>query len=194
MRRVQFTAAALLPLIVAAGAFATDIVEPGDGEFSNDPMAPTEFSLTPGDNHFAAISEFGDREFVHITVPAGFVLSAVFLDFYFGEDETAFFGMTTGSVLGVNPDAPDVALLLGYTHFGPAAIPPGEDLLPSIGTGFGAIGFTPPLAAGDYTLWLQQLGSPASYGMNFVVTEIPAPGAAAALLALGAMPLARRRR
>ncbi len=193
MRRVQFTAAALLPLVAAAAALATDIVEATDGDFSNDPMAPTAFSLTPGDNRLDATSEFGDREFVHITVPAGFVLSAVFLVSYVGDDETAFFGITTGSVLGVNPDAPDPALLLGYTHFGTGAIPPGEDLLPSIGTGFGAVGFTPPLAAGDYTLWLQQLGSPASYGMNFVVTEIPAPGAAS-LLAFGAMPLVRRRR
>ena len=57
--------------------------------------------------------------------------------------------------------------------------------------GPGAIGFTPPLPAGDYTFWMQQTGAnSATYQFDFIVTPEPAT---AGLLFAAAVLLLRRR-
>ena len=56
--------------------------------------------------------------------------------------------------------------------------------------GNGASGFTVPLSAGDYTVWIQEL-APGSFGyrFNFVLAPVPEPSATL-LCALGLAVLA----
>ena len=75
---------------------------------------------------------------------------------------------------------------LGYAHFGTGAtngnLPPtdltGVDILPIIGNNTlasGSQGFTPPLSAGDYTFFIQQLGASTAYQFDFNVIAAPLP-------------------
>ena len=148
--------------------------------------------LSQGSNSLIATSQIGDREFVALTIPAGLQLSSLIQVSYVGDDGVAFAGVQAGPQLTVDPDGFDPTGLLGWTHFGPFNFPDGSDILPSMGTGFGADGFTPPLPAGTYTFWLQQAGDvPTTYELNFVVT--PAPGTLA-ILSISGLGSVRRRR
>jgi hypothetical protein len=149
-----------------------------DGDLSGDRFAPTALTLNLGDNNLLATSTGGDREYITFSVPAGQLLSSVFLDSYNDGDPVAFIGLQTGSTFTEDPASANPANLLGYTHFGQPNV--GTDLLPLIGTGLGAQGFTPPLQADTYTVWLQQLGLPTNYELNFVIAPVPEPATTAA--------------
>ncbi|MBK8914058.1 MAG: PEP-CTERM sorting domain-containing protein [Phycisphaerales bacterium] len=163
-----------------------------DGDITGDRLNPLAFPLALGSNIIRATSNAGDREYVALTVPAGRSLDAVRLTAYAGEDEVAFIAVQAGGVITEDPGAPDVANLLGWTHFGPGAgLGPVSDLLPELAVGSGAIGFTPPLASGVYSFWIQQTGpSLVSYELDFVTT--PEPSAAILMLAAGGYLLRRR--
>ena len=79
---------------------------------------------------------------------------------------------------GANP-----ANLLGWALFGPGVGNMNTNILPTIGTGAGSQGFTPPLTGSDYTFWIQQTGDPCTYHLNFVVVPEPATTFAGAGLA-----------
>lgn len=163
-----------------------------NGDLSNDRFAPSPFVLAQGTNSLLATSVQGDREFVALTVPAGQQLSSIIQVSYVGDDGVAFCGVQAGPQLTVDPDSFDPTGLLGWTHFGPFIFVDGSDILPSMGNGFGADGFTPPLPAGTYTFWLQQAGQdPATYQLDFMVTPTPS---AAAIFGIGAIIAVRRRR
>lgn len=160
------------------------------GDLSNDRLAPTPLTLTPGTHSLFATSVSGDREYLACTIPAGAQLARLILVSYAGLDGTAFAAVQAGPTLTEPPQGTNVANLLGWSHFGPGAGNLGSDILDGMGAGPGAIGFTPPLPSGVFTFWLQQTGPNAStYQFDFVVT--PSPGPAAVLLAL---PLALARR
>jgi len=185
----------LLSFTIAAAATCShaDVIhdESLHGDLSDDRFTPTAYILSPGANSLLATSSQGDREFVALTIPAGFTLSAIIQVSYVGADEVAFAAVQAGAQMTVDPDAFSAEGLLGWTHFGPFAFPDGSDILLAMGEGFGADGFTPPLPAGTYTFWLQQAGpSLTNYQLDFIV--VPAPGAGALLAA--ALFAARRRR
>ncbi len=186
-----------LSLVIAAsltGHAGADVVhdESLDGDLSNDRFNPTPYALAQGVNSLLATSMAGDREFIALTIPAGLQLSSLVQVSYIGDDGIAFMGVQAGPVMTVDPDSFSAEGLLGWTHFGPFAAPDGTDLLPLMGQGFGADGFTPPLPTGTYTFWLQQAGAdPSTYQLDFVVTPAPC---AAALLGLGSLGALRRRR
>lgn len=189
--RTNFLAVVVLSAALPAAA---DVIhdEAVDGDLSNDRFAPTAYDLSEGTNSLIATSMTGDREFVALTIPAGLELSALMQVSYIGDDGVAFAAVQAGPQLTVDPDSFSAEGLLGWTHFGPFIFPDGGDILPAMGQGFGADGFTPPLPAGTYTFWLQQAGGiPTTYQLDFIVT--PGPGAAA-ILGLGAIAAARRRR
>ena len=84
--------------------------------------------------------------------------------------------------------------LLGWTHFGAALV--GTDILDNYGQGAGAIGFAPPLLAGNYTVELQDTGGtvPASLTFNVVPEPSELVLCAMGLAALAAMHWRRRSR
>jgi len=175
---VSCSTLAAIGLIPATGWSAIIWDEATQGDLSGNRAAPTALTLTLGSNNLLATTQGGDLEYVTINVPGGHSLSSLFLQSYVGNDATAFIGMQTGTTFTESPSNPNVANLLGWTHFGPGPGNVGDDLLPQIGSGLGAQGFTPPLGANSYTLWLQQLGQPVTYQLDFEVTAVPEPRSA----------------
>jgi hypothetical protein len=105
----------------------------------------------------------------------------------------AFLGLEAGASI-TNPLSP--AGLLGNTLVG--ILPgrqAGDDLLIALGALHfpGSIGFSGPLAAGEYTLWWQEGPTDASYAFDLNVSVIPEPSTAL-LMGLGLSALAGVRR
>lgn len=163
-----------------------------NGDLSGDRLNPASFVLTVGTNSILATSLQGDIEYVHFSLPAGLSLTQVIPVNYVSSDGTAFIGVQAGTQFTEPPATANVANILGYTHFGTGPGNVGQNILPDIGTGAGAIGFTPPLTGSDYTFWIQQTSSsnPTTYQFDFVV--VPEPAAMMGLVPL-ALLLQRRR-
>jgi hypothetical protein len=178
---------------VAAPLFddgATDL--PGFGE------PAVTLALAPGLNLITGTtgnpSGTVDRDYVTLVVPAGYQLSALYVrsgTTVFGS--SSFIGVESGATFTVPPTSGSATGMLGWTLF---AATPDTDILPSLGTGGGATGFAPPLAAGSYAFWIQETGPVAtSYALDFDVTAVPEPSELAMLLAgLAALAVVARRR
>ena len=148
--------------LLGSSALAAGYNEKKSGDLSNDRLTPTTVKLKVGPNVIAG--SFGtkngatDRDYFTIKVPADHVLDAIIL-----EPETtvglnlSFIGVQDGKVITVPPVGGSPADLLGYTHFGESM--EGTDILPAMGDGAGSKGFTPPLPAGTYTFWVQELAT-----------------------------------
>ena len=200
MMHATFTLLTLLGLSYASIANADNWNEGIDGDLSNNRLAPTVISLDPGSNTITATSVAGDPEYYAVNVPPGHQLSALTLVSYVSLDATAFVGVQNGTTFTEPATGTDVSQLLGWLHFTPGHV--GTDILDDIGTGAGAIGFTGPRPAGDYTFWSQQTGANATaYTFDLVVSAVPAvpalSGAFTLLLYAGlgfALLIALRRR
>lgn len=185
--RAMLLCGAVLLAGPAMGQFAWN--ESADGEITGDRFAPLFLNAAVGSNLLSGTVVDGDIDYFTFVVPVGAELAAVNLLGYESEDFRAFLGVQAGSEFTVDPDSPSPGDLLGYVLYGPDLV--GFDLLPIIGTGGGAIGFSGPLPAGQYTFWNQQTGIElTSYSFEFVI--VPAPAGAAAL-ALAGLGLGRRR-
>lgn len=191
--RTTFALLSVGGVLALAPAAAADVFwnEAVDGDLSNDRLAPSAFVFDVGTHSLLATTGSGNLDYLSITVPAGMELASLTLVAYTGNDRTAFIAVQEGATFTEAPGAPDAGNLLGWAHFGTGPGNVGTDILDDMGTGPGAIGFTPPLGAGTYSFWLQQLGATVTYQLDFEV--VPAPSAAG-LLALGGLALARRRR
>lgn len=144
--------------------------EATDGDIVDDPNNPQPLQFVVGDNRISGSSVSPDLDYVTVNVPAGSQLTAIELDEYISLDDQSFIAIQAGSVFTEPADAADAANLLGYAHFGEAMV--GEDILTNIGEGQGSQEFTPPLDAGDYTFWIQEIGVvDVDYSMTFVVEE-----------------------
>ena len=167
-----------------------------DGDITDDWAMPLDFGvLTPGSyllsNTVVNSNEpDGDRDFFTITIPAGAALAEMNL-VSFVSGGGGFIGMIAGGAFGDDPaNIFNPADLLGYNIY--TTLDVGNNILPGIGSGSGAQGFTTPLGPGTYTFWSQETASvPSSTTFEFVV--VPAP-ASAAVLGFGALAMARRRR
>jgi len=149
-----------------------------NGDLSGNRLAPTNLTpFTNGTHSVRGTTVTGDVDYVHINVPSGSVLAQMVLSGYASTDDFGFIAVQAGSTFTETAGAPNVANILGYVHFGTAGLAtPGTDILDNIGTGAGAIGFVPPLPAGDYTFWIQQTDAPyIDYKFDFVVTTAPPP-------------------
>ena len=190
----------VLASLVVAGSASADLMwdEAIDGDLSGDYLNPTQL-FTKGVNNHVIFTTVGgnpeaDREYFTFTIEEGYQLSALILDGFATDPETnlAFLGVAEGSVFPTGPDAPDVTTLLGYALIGLSDV--GNDILQIIGQGGGSQQFSGPLGPGTYTWWAQETGpSTDDWDLNFVVTEIPAPGAFV-LLGIAGLMGARRRR
>jgi hypothetical protein len=164
-----------------------------DGDITGDRFNPDFVTLAPGNNLLIATSGPDDREYIRLDVPNGFVLQALMLDAYVGEDGVAFIGVQAGTVFTEDHMGPNPANLLGYALFGTGMGNVATDILDDMGAAPGTIGFTPPLASGPYTYWIQNTGDLCTYQLNYVVAPVPEP-ASLVTLSLGTLALLRRRR
>ncbi len=165
------------------------------GDLSDDRFVPTVIAMSPGSNQIAGFmaGDLGggaiDRDYFTITIPQGFVLSQIVVDQYFSPDPVAFLAVQPGPIFPNDPMTVQSEDLLGWVHMGQANV--GEDIL--IWMSLHGQGFTPPLPAGQYTFWGQQLGEPTDYVLDFII-EAPAPGVLAVPCAASVTVLRRRRR
>ncbi|MBI2824351.1 MAG: hypothetical protein HYX69_06655 [Planctomycetia bacterium] len=162
---------------IACGSVVWD--ESVNGDLSGNRLAPTAIAIAVGDNELVGSVKGGELDYVTFTVPAGAVLSKLVLESFTSTDQIAFIAIQNGATFTEPAVGTVTANLLGYTHFGPGEGNVGTDILDDMGTGAGAQGFTPPLPAGAYALWIQQLSSLTSYQFDFVVSNVPEPSAAA---------------
>jgi len=195
--RLRLTVMLLGMIAAPAAAPANDLwIELIHGDLSDDRLAPTPLVLSLGDNFLYGIMsgakvEGGyDLDYFSVTVPAGFQLAALTLDHYDSPDFAAFLGIQPGPIFPNDPGDVAPGDLMGFVHMGPQHI--GQDLLPIMASmGYG---FTPPLQAGVYSFWAQQIDDYTDWTGNFVVTAVPEPTSLAMLVLAGATCIVRRRR
>ena len=143
--------------------------EATDGEISGDANSPLSLQLADGSNVLNGTVVAGDIDYVTVNVPAGSELSAINLVSYESGNDQSFIGVQQGTVFTEPPVDTVVGNLLGFTLFGTAT--EGTNILPNIGSGDGAQGFSGPLPAGDYTFWIQETGdASATYSFDFAVS------------------------
>jgi hypothetical protein len=208
---------AVAAVLAASGAHATVYDETVTGDLSDDASNPTAIgSLTPGQNSIIGssipsgpvIDPTGalanqDNDYVSFTVPHGYQLTQI--DFAspgssLTGDDRMFFAIAQGSgvfLTGLNGPATG---LLGWTLVSESMV--GSDLLPALGLSApdnfpsfpGATGFSGPLDAGLYTLWILDGDHPAYYNLDLVVAAVPEPSTWLLMAAgLGLIVALRRR-
>lgn len=163
------------------------------GDLSDDRMAPTSLTLNLGVNGLLATTGPIDIEYVHFHIPAGMQLDAIIPISYAGQDQVAFIGVQAGSVFTEPATGTNVGNLLGWALWGPGVGNMNTNILPAIGSGAGAQGFTGPLTGSDYTFWIQNTGDTMTYRLDFNTSVVPEPFTITGL-AFGGLALVRKRR
>lgn len=205
--RVGLSAALASAVLVPASLMANVAYNEsavGSGDLSNTPNAPTSVSFGLGSNQvFGSTGNLGgtDRDFFTFTVPAGARLVAVEMlrgTTSAGNGSASFIGIISGNTFGATVPAgvAGAATLLGYHHYTPTEI--GTDILDEIALGNASappIGFTPPLPAGTYSVWIQETapGSSVNYGFDFKLVPDSGLGIWAGLGVVGLMVSGLRR-
>lgn len=165
------------------------------GDLSNIGTSPSFVSIASGSNVVRGTTgnpgSGADRDYFTVVVPAGMRLES--LKVQPGTTVLgglSFIGVQAGSQVTVNPTGGSPAGLLGWTHYSTTDI--GNDILPRMGTGFGATGFSGALGAGNYSFWVQETAAgSSSYGFDLALAAVPEP-AIALLFAMGLGGLALR--
>ncbi len=186
--RYRPAAIAYLLALAATPALAGSWIESSNGDISGNRLSPSLLNITLGNNQVTGTFGSGDLDYLRIDIPAGLQISAINVTSYSG-GSVSFVGLQSGTTFSIDPNTASPAALLGYFLFGNGNL--NTNILPAIAAGFGAIGFTPPLNPGSFTLWLQETGGTTGYGLNLIA--VPTPGSAA-VLGLGVLTLRRRRR
>ncbi|MBC7938935.1 MAG: PEP-CTERM sorting domain-containing protein [Chitinophagaceae bacterium] len=186
-------------------ADANSLDEAVVGDFSNDGLVPTLFLLdaAPGNNVLSGrvgrVAGVVDRDYVHVVVPTGYFWTGLIVgdSTLGGGGGSAFIGLGSGASTSVLPTTSTAAGLLGFALYGEGDR--GNDILDDMAiSGQGSSGFTTPLSAGSYTLWIQELATgDYPYSFNLTVSAVPEPTSAllmwAGLGVAGAMALRGRR-
>jgi hypothetical protein len=160
---MRFFVTLLGTTLLCGGAMAAGYSEARSGDLSNDGLNPTPVKTKLGasiiDGNDGASGGVIDRDYFTIRVPAGQVLASITLDKSTQVGGTfSFIGIQKGRQVTVDPNGTSAAGLLGWTHYSMGDI--GTDLLPAIcNGGDGATGCTPPLKAGIYSFWAQELST-----------------------------------
>ena len=169
----------LLIAPITASLFVTPLLpgnwdEGANGDLSDDHASPTPLVLNDGPNLVVASQEGPgvDIDYFTFDVPAGKQLELMTLDNYVSNgNNKAFIGIVQGSFFPKDAGSTKQADLLGGKVYGAAEI--GQDLLPLMAGLNGAIGFTPPLGAGSYSIWMNQTGAINTTTLRLVLTDAP---------------------
>lgn len=146
-----------------------------DGDLSSDFTTPTGvFNLPLGFTEFFSIQAGSpnDVDYFTFTIANGLQLESIFLEDYEpGSDASnqAFIGIVEGSAFPNDATSTTSADLLGGFTYGQTNLD--EDILPLMGTLSGATGFSGPLTAGTYTIWMNQTGAQSEAALIFVVDQ-----------------------
>jgi len=160
------------------------------GDASNDRFNPTQIELFGGDNivrgsfGISAVPDVHDIDYLSFTVGEGFELTSLRVRDASVGGAFAFVAMQAGPTITIPADWTSIETpLLGWAHFGSASV--GSDLLAEMSVSPGSVGFSGPLPAGTYTLWIMELNSSEQYFYDFAVgiAAVPAPCPLLALLA-----------
>jgi hypothetical protein len=195
-------AAAFLASVSAQTAPADTVVfdEARDGDASDNRFAPTTVALGAGVNTIRGFSgqsptpDVHDLDYITFTVADGFQLSSFVLQSASVGGAFSFVALQAGPTITIPADWTSIETpLLGWAHFGSADV--GSDLLPVMATSPGSVGFSGPLGAGTYALWIMELNTsePYSYSFGLGVTAVPAPSVLALAAACGLFPRRRAR-
>lgn len=185
-KSILLLAGALLCGMAAHASVIYD--ESVSGDLSNSGTAPTLLTVSLGSNQlFGTTGKTNntiDRGYFTFIVPEGMVLSALTVlpgTQTLGKLGESFIGMEAGPEVTVSTSATNAAGLLGWDHYGIGDI--GTNILPLMGSaGLGSAGFTPPLAAGSYSFWVQEASAgTVNYGFDFTIST-PEPSSWAMLL------------
>ena len=190
--------AAAFTLTASADLVAFD--ETRDGDASDDRFAPALIGLAAGVNTIRG--SFGqsptidvhDLDYISFTVPEGFQLETFMLQSASVGGAFSFVGLQAGPIITIPADWTSIETpLLGWAHFGTADV--GQDLLAYMRVSPGSVGFSGPLQAGTYALWIMEFNTEVhTYSFGLGVTAVPGPSGLAAALALGAIRRRRDRR
>lgn len=161
-----------------------------NGDLTDNRLSPNSFTLANGANTIIGTTGPGDRDYFHFSLAPGQSLTAIYLRGYVSQDDAAFLAVQEGTFITEDPEAANVANLLGWKLFGSGDL--GTDILPAMGTNWGSIGFTPPLTGSNYSFWLQQTGDATAYTLEFQAQAVPEPATIAVVG--GFLALAARRR
>jgi len=139
--------------------------EPPD--YSDNPAAPQQLQLvaTVAGYELNLVNSVGgaDRaDYVRFSVPEGQRLSTFELRHYSSTDNIAFIAIQLGS--SITATAQNPAPLKGYSHFGPGQV--GSNLINALGG---------PLEAGEYSVWIQQIGAKTDYRFSLQTVTAPVP-------------------
>ena len=203
MMRIDSPLVALCISACSGLANAAVLDEEQSGDFADDRLNPTRFSLSAGANlihgHYGRAQTGGvDLDYLRVDLPAAHALTGLLvLPGTTHGGGRAFIGVQAGTQFTVAPAHAEPSDLPGYMHFSASTSPLQilADLGDSDGEAFGAQGFVPPLRGPSYTFWIQEQQASAvfDYHFEFQVSPIPLPGGAW-LLASALVPLANRRR
>lgn len=202
IRSVILASALIGPTLASA-----NFNESTDGDLSGNYQSPTLIPLVSngsttvsGTVQGAGMGVSVDLDYFTVNVPAGQVLAAlnVLPGTAGGGNVGSFIALYSGSS-AVNPVGASSAAALGYYLYRSADI--GTDILDNMASfnfmgNNPSIGFTPPLASGDYTFWVQEgFNGTFPYSFDLVLAPVPEPSGYAVMLAgLGLVGLAARRR
>jgi hypothetical protein len=195
-------ASAALAAVSTQVASANFVVfdEARDGDASDNRFAPTTGALGAGVNTIRGFSgqsptpDVHDLDYITFTVAEGFRLDSFVLQSASVGGAFSFVGLQAGPIVTIPADWTSIETpLLGWAHFGSADV--GVDLLPVMSASPGSVGFSGPLAAGTYALWIMELDTsePHTYSFGLGVTAVPAPAALALAAACGLLPRRRAR-
>jgi hypothetical protein len=152
--------------------------EAQNGDLSGNGLAPTTLTVAPGSNVVnGTTGDHGqgvDRDYFKFTVPTGSTVTAIkLLPNTSVSGGVSFIGIQPGPQLTVTPSGGGASVLIAQGHYGNDQI--NTDLLPQI-----RLASTPiPLPSGTYSVWVQDTGGPADYGLDFVLSSPPIAAAAA---------------
>ena len=157
-------------------AFAAVSYDEGvSGDLSNSGLSPTVVSVGEGQNQVfgttGRASGVVDRDYLSFTIPAGLQLTSLVVLPGTTAANLSFLGMESGSQVTLPSNAASAAGLLGWTHYSPSS----GNVLPDMGIpAAGSTGFTPPLPAGTYSFWVQELSTGTyNYGFDFGLEAVP---------------------